>query len=414
MFNLKRSALSTAVRCAVTVAGVSGAGFAVAGLVDASYPTGTTAGTWTVDRYAPAVFAAGGTVAGRSGVLNLGVAQADSLANRPAAYNTAFYNTQGRGMAMSAGGYSVIYGSLFIPTSWTTSSGIAANRRTDMWGTAAPATGGDTCTAAGCDHFPILGFSNADVASPTTAGGTGRYRVWDTQTGWQELSAIPVKYDQWSDMCIAFTGTELKSYINGALAYTQSDLTHADVATLGPTTQFSRMMMQAYNFGSDYTAQWSSIGYGQLAAVAAQTGNGQNTNVSTGFATSLTVVAQDTSGAPLPCVPITFTVPASGASATLSTMTVFTDVTGTATVTATANATAGAYAVTAAAPGLAAPASFNLTNVTPVVVPPKEPTISAAAPIPTLGQWALMALSLLAGLSGMFMLTRRSSERHRS
>lgn len=399
MFNMKRDILRTAVQCGLVAAGMGAAGWAVAEQADTSYPVGTTAGTWTVDRYAPAVFASGGTVAGRNGVLNLGVAQVDSLANRLPAYNSTFYNTQGRGLAMNLQAYSVIYGSLYIPTSWTTSAGVTENRRTDMWGMAAPATGGDTCPAAGCDHFPIIGFSNADVANPTTAGGAGRYRVWDSQTGWQELNSIAVKYNQWSDMCIVFTGTELKSYINGSLAYTQSDLSHPDLATLGPTSQFTHMMMEAYNFGSDYSAQWSSIGYGQLDSVGAQTGSGQSTNVGAGFGTPLTVIARDTSGAPLPCVPVTFTVPGAGPSATLSTMTVFTDVTGTATVTATANATAGAYTVTANAPRLEGGASFNLTNAVPAA--------GAVASVPTLNQWGLMLLSILAGLGGVFMLTRR-------
>ncbi|QIL83536.1 IPTL-CTERM sorting domain-containing protein [Diaphorobacter sp. HDW4A] len=397
--------MSKAIRCALLFGCVMVAGQARAELVDTAYPVGTTAGTWVVDRYAPAVFASGGTVAGRSGVLNLGIAQADADGTRPPAYSGAFYNTQGRGLSMDASAYSVIYGSLYIPAAWTMSTGAAENRRTDLWGMASPATGGDTCTSSGCNHFPIIGFSNADTTTPITAGGTGRYRVFDSQIGWQELNSTPVQYDQWTDMCIAFNGTELKSYINGTLAYTQSDLSHADQATLGATTKFSRMIMQAYNFGSDYTAQWSSLGYGQLDSVSALSGDGQTANLGAAFANPLVVVAKDTSGAPLPCVPLTFAVPSGGASATLTTLTVFTDRLGTATVPATANSTAGTYAVTAAGPGLEGAASFSLTNQVAMVTPPTTP--AAVSPVPTLNEWTLAVLSLLAALGGALALSRR-------
>ena len=240
-----------------------------AGLLDTSYLTGTTPGTWQVDRFAPAIFANGGTVAGRTDVLNLGVAAADSQANRPGAYSSAFYNTQGRGLQLNLPGFSVVYGSLYVPAAWASSDGPANNRRTDLWGEASPATGGDTCAASGCNFFPYIGFSNASPTSPLTTGGTGRFRIWDGTVGTVDL-ATPVPYDQWSDVCIAFNGTDLKSYINGALAYTQTDMNHNDIATLGPTTHFGRVIMQAYNFGADYTAQWSGLGAGQLSAVSTQ------------------------------------------------------------------------------------------------------------------------------------------------
>lgn len=230
------------------------AGSASAGLHDTSYPIGATPGTWQQDRYAPAVFANAGTVAGRPDVLNLGVAAADSQANRPPAFASTFYNTQGRGLVLNLPNYAVVYGSLYIPSAWTTSSGPLENRRTDMWGVASPATGADTCAGSGCNFFPYIGFSNASPSSPTTTGGTGRYRVFDGTVGVVDL-ALPVQYDQWSDVCIAFSGTDFKSYINGALVYTQTDMNHNDIATLGPTTHFSRVTMQAYNFGADYTAQ---------------------------------------------------------------------------------------------------------------------------------------------------------------
>ena len=353
------------------------AGMAGAGLLDTSYPTGSTPGTWQVDRYAPATFANGGTVAGRADVLNLGVAPADSQANRPGAYSSTFYNTQGRGMVLNLPNYAVVYGSLYVPAAWASSDGPANNRRTDMWGQASPATGGDTCVASGCNFFPYIGFSNASPTDPLNAGGTGRYRVFDGTVGVIDL-AVPVQYDQWSDVCIAFSGSDFKTYINGALAYTQTNMAHNDVATLGPTTHFSRLLMQAYNFGASYTAQWSGLGAGQLGTVGTQAGSGQSALPGSAFSTPLAVIARDASGAPLPCVPVTFTVPGSGASASLVSMTAITNRQG-------------------IAPGLAVPASFALRNGAAVLAAPQ--------PVP-LGGWGWLLASGL-GLWGLAGALRR-------
>lgn len=384
-------------RAAVAMALVLGAGTAAAGLLDTSYTLGSAPGTWQVDRYAPAQFANGGTVAGRANVLNLGVSAADGPASRPSSHSAAFYNTQGRGLVLDLPAYSVVYGSLYVPAAWASSSGPAQNRRSDMWAQASPATGGDTCAASGCNHFPYVGFSNASPTDALNAGGTGRFRVFDSTVGTVDLST-PVPYDQWSDVCVAFAGTEFRSYINGALVYTQTDLTHDDVTTLGPTTHFSRVMMQAYNFGATYSVQWSGLGAGQLASAGAQGGGGQSAAPGSAFATPLAVIVRDTTGAPLPCVPVTFSVPGSGASASLNSVTVVTDRSGVAAVQATANDQTGDYTVNASAPGLAAPVGFALRNA---AAQPAQP----AQPVPV-GGWA-WALSLSLGLWGLARARRR-------
>ncbi len=363
-------------------------GISWAGLLSTGYPPGTVPGTWQVDRYAPASFANAGSFAGRNDVLALHLAVADSRANRPAAFNSTFYNTQGRGLALNLSAYAVVYGSLHVPAAWATSAGPAENRRTDMWAQASPATGSDTCSASGCNFFPYIGFSNTSLTDPLNAGGSGRFRVWDGTVGAIELTE-PVQYDQWNDVCIAFSGTDLKSYINGALAYTQSNMTHNDVATLGPTTHFSRVLMQAYNFGADYTAHWSALGAGQLDGIQVQAGSGQTALPDAGFALSLEVLARDTSGAPLPCTPVTFAAPASGPSAQLSAVTVITDRQGVAKIQATANELQGSYVVSAMAPGMTDAINFDLRNAAAM-----PPVAAPVLPVPVGGWGWLLACGL--------------------
>jgi len=74
------------------------------------------------------------------------------------------------------------------------------------------------------------------------------------------------------------------------------------------------------------------------------------------------VKVQDSDGNLIDHTQVTFTAPASGASATLSAASVFTDATGTASITATAGSVAGQYNVSAKA-GAATALPFVLTNV---------------------------------------------------
>ena len=89
-------------------------------------------------------------------------------------------------------------------------------------------------------------------------------------------------------------------------------------------------------------------------------GTPQSARVNTAFTWPLTVQLRGVAGAPQVGETVTFTTPASGASATLASSTVLTDVNGQAVVPATANGTTGSYTVTASAGAYTA--SFMLTN----------------------------------------------------
>ena len=92
-------------------------------------------------------------------------------------------------------------------------------------------------------------------------------------------------------------------------------------------------------------------------------GTPQTATIQTAFTQQLTAKVLDAFDNPVSGVTVSFTVPTSGASATLSAPAV-TDGTGQTAVTATANSVAGLYSVTAATTGVAASASFSLTNAT--------------------------------------------------
>ncbi|HEY0179888.1 MAG TPA: lamin tail domain-containing protein [Dokdonella sp.] len=98
------------------------------------------------------------------------------------------------------------------------------------------------------------------------------------------------------------------------------------------------------------------------SALAASGGTPQSAPVEHVFAAPLTVAVVDAYGAPAAGVSVAFAAPADGASAVLSAASATTGSDGTASVNATANAIAGGYAVTASVAGVAATASFALTN----------------------------------------------------
>ena len=388
--------MSKAQRIGLVALAVFNIGVAHAGL-NPTYPLGTTAGTWEVDRYAPFAFVNAGTLLGRSNVLDLGISSADSLANRPPAFSSTFYNTQGRGFQLSQTNYAVIYGSVYLPSAWTHSTGATDYRRSDLWGVISPATGGDVCPGSACNLFPILDFTNADPRYPsTTNAATGRYRVFDTSIGFVNL-ATPVAYNQWNDLCTVWTGGDIRHYVNGALVYTQTDISQADTS-FGPLNKFTRMIVQAYNFGSSYDANWSGLGAGTVTSTTV-TGSGQTSSPGAPFAQTLTVTVLDAGGAPIPCVPVTFSAPGSGPSATLSAASAITDRAGAASVTATANSTLGTYSIGVQIPGIPVPPPIVLTNGFPA---------APAAPVPTLPLPGLLVLGgMLAALAARAISARR-------
>jgi uncharacterized protein (TIGR03437 family) len=117
-------------------------------------------------------------------------------------------------------------------------------------------------------------------------------------------------------------------------------------------------------------------------------GSPQSAQAGSPFPQPLVVTVKDAGGNPLSNVSITFTVPSSGASASLSPGPYMTDSSGRASVTASANGTTGTYSITATVGGLSD--SFLMMNL---AVPPGSLTITGGSP-----QSAIVATAFAAPL----------------
>ncbi len=211
----------------------------------AGAPTG-----WSVDRYAPNSFSDVGNYQGLTHVLGIGISSADALNNRPAAYQSSFYNTQGESQAISGGAGSSISAQLYIPRAWDNNAN--GDVRTDMWGVMVDGTNSIT-------DYPIIGFTNYG----TNGANDPTFRIWDEDLNgglgdWVDLSNT-IDYGSWNSLSLLFTGTSYEYFVNGSLAFTDS--------TVDGSVAFSSVIMQAYNFGGDpsivganpvdYTAHWA-------------------------------------------------------------------------------------------------------------------------------------------------------------
>lgn len=97
-------------------------------------------------------------------------------------------------------------------------------------------------------------------------------------------------------------------------------------------------------------------------ALAAVDASPRNAVVGSTIAPPLQIKVLDADGDPIPGVTVTFTVPASGPSATVSPNPASTDANGIAQVTTTANTIAGSYQIVATVSGVATPVTFDMTN----------------------------------------------------
>lgn len=254
-----------------------------------AYPTVDDATTteWGVDRYAPANFNNGGSLLGREDVLILGVNEADGRGNRPPAQSSSFFDTQGRKLKVFNwnGQRQSFVAAVNIPSAWATSTGLIDSRRTDMWAVLTP----DSVTSTSSAHYAIMGFSNEGPPPPgieqpealrnrpldfmPEGPGTARYQVFDGDGGGFVTVGSAVRFDQWSDFCISYTGSTVEYFIDDVLVYTDSSIEVPVGGTPTPVDGFWELIMQAKNYGErptppggvagvTYDTNWATLGYG--------------------------------------------------------------------------------------------------------------------------------------------------------
>ena len=127
-----------------------------------------------------------------------------------------------------------------------------------------------------------------------------------------------------------------------------------------PVTELWIDVAFSVDFGAPLVAPPPAVG--PPASIAVADGSGQAADRGSAFARPLVVQVRDADGRPVPNVAVTFAAPATHASAHLSATSVVTNDAGVASTTATANGLPGSYQVQASVAGVAAPASFQLTN----------------------------------------------------
>jgi hypothetical protein len=205
---------------------------------------------WVTDRYEPNAFVSE-TFMGDNR-LKIGIDQAQAFQNRPAAFQSAFYNTQGRQRGESLTSPWVVQGDVFISDDYLTGENL---RRTDIW----VRDNNPVEANAVYGIFGVIRNDNADPFNPSAANLATRWRVWDADTanGWVDLAGAVT--GGWHTLAILATGTSYEYRLDGGLVYT--DNTGSDAGFEGLQTVF----LEAYSFGDpthagqNYSAYWDNV-----------------------------------------------------------------------------------------------------------------------------------------------------------
>jgi hypothetical protein len=155
-----------------------------------------------------------------------------------------------------------------------------------------------------------------------------------------------------------------------ATAVLSSDTAVADASGIARVTATANLQSGSYTVTASFQGVSTSFALtnagGQAASLTVVSGTPQSTAPGTAFPGALKVKLTDAAGGPASGVGVTFTAPAGGATAVLSTGNALTDASGVASVTATAGSTIGAYTVTASFGALSV--TFSLSNLLPGTV----------------------------------------------
>jgi hypothetical protein len=203
-------------------------------------------GAFYTDRYTPPVFTLSNGINGRNNVLQVGVNSTSDLANRPGAYQSTFYNTQGEKTDVNTAGSWFFESDLFVNASWANSANGYV--RTDLWASAT-----DDALFTDVSAYPIIGFTNY--------GGNARFRGYDVITGFWIDFAVAVNFGSWNTLAMGFNA------LNNTFTYSVNGVTAAPALSGNGSTGVANVMYQAYNFNDPslqvsgnpgFTADWSN------------------------------------------------------------------------------------------------------------------------------------------------------------
>ncbi len=165
---------------------------------------------WTTDRYDPSSFAAPASpLAGRNSQLQIKIDQAQGYTSRPVAYQSSFYDFQGRTHSVAGSGTGdAISADIYVPSAFGDVS--QGNVASYLW-----AVGYQSGAPA---DYALIGFANTP--------GAGEFAVWnESDSAWVSVTvpAGAVNYDAWNTVSIRFSGATFDYYVNGALVYSMNN-----------------------------------------------------------------------------------------------------------------------------------------------------------------------------------------------
>ncbi len=193
-------------------------------------------GKWYTDRYAPAGFLSPVNFAGNAR-LKHSIAVSGAATNRPAAFSSSFYNTQGRKFDLTSGTtYMEI--ELYVPLAWKTTG----RRMAGFWGTAFDAFNNISA-------YPIIEF--------TSEAGPARFRGYNDGV-WVDMG-LPsgFSYNKWVRLSIELLSSGEFRYQVGNLQTTTTALSIYNSKRIGNT------ILQGHNTttGVNYDIYWDDFAF---------------------------------------------------------------------------------------------------------------------------------------------------------
>ena len=211
------------------------------------------------------------------------------------------------------------------------------------------------------------------TVSLTPTGGTPQSTAIGTPFPVQLQVTVRDGADPVSGAAVTFTVP-----FGGPTSVLSSATAVTDASGIARVTATANLQSGSYTVTASYQGVSTSFSLtntgGQAVNLTVLSGTPQSAAPGTAFPGALKVKLTDAAGSPASGMGVTFTAPAGGATAVLSSGTALTDASGVASVTATAGSTIGAYTVTAGVGGLSV--KFSLSNLLP------ERVALAASPNP--------------------------------